>query len=329
VEAKTTTKTRARIGFVLRLVPLCFLAVVLWRERPWAVRVSPNAPWAVTLTILINLAVFLPIKAARWRLALVAPPPFGQVLAATVEGLLANAAIGFGSGDLVRAARLRPQRGQLAVDYACTWAERGAEMLAFGLLVFVAALTTRLGTLALGFSGLLVGGYAALLTGGRFLVPRLGRWPRVQGALAAGLAASTPRRVAAMALLSLGGWAVEIVMLALFQSAFHLPVSLATSVLTLIGINAAIAIPTLPGNFGTFEAGVVMALVMCGAPRDVAVSYALAYHLTHVIPVAVVATAVYLVRSRGHFHSEPPAMSPEGRSPPALDAMDPDQGSRR
>jgi len=28
----------------------------------------------------------------------------------------------------------------------------------------------------------------------------------------------------------------------------------------------------LPGNFGTFEAGATMALVMCGAPRDVASS---------------------------------------------------------
>jgi uncharacterized membrane protein YbhN (UPF0104 family) len=305
MEAKKRPLTRARVGLVLRVVPLCLLAVILWRERPWAVRVSPNAPWAVTASILINFVVFLPIKAARWRLALVAPPPFGQVLAATVEGLLANAAIGFGSGDLVRAARLRREQGQLAVDYACTWAERGAEALAFALLILVAGLTTRLGTTALIVSGATVAGYAALLTGGRFLVPRLGRWPRVQRALAAGLAASTPRRVAAMAALSVVGWGSEMVMLALFQSAFHLPVSYTTALLTLIGINAAIAIPTLPGNFGTFEAGAVMALVSCGAARDVAVSYALAYHLTHVIPVAVVATAVYLVRSRGAVPTVP------------------------
>jgi uncharacterized membrane protein YbhN (UPF0104 family) len=297
MEAKTGARTRARVGIVLRLLPLCLLGAVLWREKPWAVRVSPNAPWAVTASILINFVVFLPIKAARWRLALIAPPPFRQVLAATVEGLLANAAIGFGSGDLVRAARLRGQQGQLAVDYACTWAERGAEALAFALLIFVAGLTTRLGTTALAVSGATVAGYAALLTGGRLVVPRLGRWPRVQRALAASLAASTPRRVAAMAALSVVGWGSEIVMLVLFQSAFHLPLSYTTALLTLIGINAAIAIPTLPGNFGTFEAGAVMALVSCGTPRDVAVSYALAYHLTHVIPVAVVAAGVYLVRS--------------------------------
>jgi len=65
-----------------------------------------------------------------------------------------------------------------------------------------------------------------------------------------------------------------------------------------VGLNAAIVIPTLPGNFGTFEAGVATALILCGAPRDVAVSYAVTYHLSHVLPVAVVATALFLYRSR-------------------------------
>jgi hypothetical protein len=262
-------------------------------------------------TILLNFAVYLPVKALRWRVALNQPPSFRQVLAATLEGLLANAAIGFGIGDLVRSARLRRHQVQLAVDYACTWAERGAEVLALALLIFVTALVTKLGTLALVLSGLAVAAYVALLGAGRFLVPRLGRWPRVQRPLSAGLQASTPRRVAAMAALSLLGWGSEIVMLVLFQGAFHLELSFRTALLTVVGINAAIVIPTLPGNFGTFEAGATMALLMCGAPRDVAVLYALTYHLTHVIPVAVVATAVYLVRSRRYKTT--PARTSTGR----------------
>jgi uncharacterized membrane protein YbhN (UPF0104 family) len=280
----------------LRLLPLALLAVVLWREKPWAVPLSSTAPWAVAASILLNFAVFVPLKAARWRLALIDPPPYRQVLAATLEGLLANAAIGFGSGDVVRAARLRADRGQMAVDYACTWAERGAEALALAVLLFVAALVGNLGTLALALSGAAVIAYLAVLRGGRALAPRLGRWPRLQRALAAGVQASTPRRVAAMAALSLAGWAAELVMLMLFQTAFHLEPSLRTALLTLVGINAAIVIPAVPGNFGTFEAGVTMALVLCGAPRDVAVLYAVTYHLSHVVPVAVVASAVYVTR---------------------------------
>src|SRR5262249_37175143 len=159
-----------------------------------------------------------------------------------------NAAIGFGSGDLVRSARLR--EGNLAIDYASSWAERGAEALVLALLIFVTALVTNLGTPALVLSGLIAAGYLALLAAGRALVPRLARGPRAQRARARGREASPPRRVAAMTALSLLGWSVEIAMLLLFQRAFGLPLSLGTALLTLVGINAAIAIPAAPGNFG-------------------------------------------------------------------------------
>lgn len=287
-----------RTKTLLRSLPLCLLAVVLWREKPWRVQLSSGMPWAMAGTIFLNFFGYLPLKAARWRVALSDPPPFRRVLAATIEGLLANAAIGFGSGDVVRSARLREDTQKLTVDYACTWAERGAEVLALAVLVFITALVMKLGAVALIFSALVTVGYLVLLVAGHWLSPRLGRWPRVQHAFSAGLSASTPRRVLAMAALSLCGWGVELLMLLMFQSAFHLGPSFYLALLTLVGINAAIVIPTLPGNFGTFEAGATMALVMGGAARDVAVLYALTYHLTHVIPVALVATTVYVVRSR-------------------------------
>jgi uncharacterized membrane protein YbhN (UPF0104 family) len=283
----------------LRFVPLGLLAVVLLREKPWTVSLAAGAPFTVAAAILINVAFSLPMRAARWRIALVDPPPFREVLAATTEGLLASAALGFGSGDVVRAARLQRGDGRrFAVDYGCTWAERGAEALALALLVFVAALVADLGPVALALAGLGVAIYAMALAAGRFVVPRLGGWPRVQRALASGLEASTPRRVAAISALALLGWSVEIVMLLLFQQAFGIPTSVATALVTLVGIQAAIAIPAVPGRFGIYEAGVAGALVLCGTPRDVALSYAVTFHLSHVVPVAIVATAVFLYRSR-------------------------------
>ena len=281
---------------LLRWLPLGLLAAVLWREQPWTASIAAPAGWAVAAAIVLNFAISLPLKAARWRIALPDPPPFREALAATLEGLLAGAAIGFGSGDLVRAARLRRGRA-LAADYASTWAERGAEAFALALLVFVTALFTHLGALALALSGLVAVGYVALLACGRALLPRLGGWPRTERALSAALRASSPARVAAIVALSWLGWANELVMLVLFQRGFDLEPSLRTAVLTLVGINAAIAIPAAPGNFGTFEAGAALALCAAGVPRAVALSYALTYHLTHVVPVAVVATVVYLVRS--------------------------------
>lgn len=207
-----------------------------------------------------------------------------------------RAALGGADGD---ASTLPMSKiNQFAIDYGCTWAERGAEILALALLVFVTALVADLGAVALAISGLAVAGYLALLATGRALVPRLQRRPRVQRALAAGLSASTPRRVAMMATLSLLGWSVELVMLMLFQRAFGLPLRPSTALLTLVAINAAIAIPTMPGHFGTYEAGIVAVLVLSGARRDVAVSYALVFHLSHVVPVAVVASAIVLYRTR-------------------------------
>src|SRR5262245_47787249 len=150
---------RQRLKTVLRGLPLCLLAVVLWREKPWTVELTARAPWALIMSILLNFVVLVPLKAARWRVALNDPPPFRQVLAATLEGFLANAAIGFGSGDVVRAARLGPRvdaarlrraesvaggigdpsrvpefGSQIAVDYAATLAERGAEVFALAIL---------------------------------------------------------------------------------------------------------------------------------------------------------------------------------------------------
>ena len=330
------SERRVRWATALRALPLVFLGVVLWREKPWTVQLAAGAPATVAAAIALNLIVFLPLKAARWRVALTDPPPFRRILAATLEGLLANAALGLGSGDLVRAARLRsPDHaatppagaasteastegagassgrtgdGRLGIDYASTWAERGAEVLALAVLVFVTALATQLGPLALWLSGATAGAYVAALAAGPTVAARLGRWPRIKRAFEAGLRASTPGRIAAMAGLSLLGWASELGMLLLFQTAFHLAPSLRTAVLTLVGINAAIVIPSVPGNFGTFEAGASMALIMGGAPRDVAVSYALTYHLSHVVPVTLIATAVYFVRS--HLRYRTPAARP-------------------
>jgi uncharacterized membrane protein YbhN (UPF0104 family) len=289
----------------LRLAPLALLALVLWREKPWAVPMAEGARWAVAAAILLNLMVSLPVKAARWRVALTDPPPFPAVLAATLEGLLASAAIGFGSGDVVRSARLRERAGRMALDYACAWAERGAEVLALAVLVLVGALVTDLGTWAVVSALTAVAVYAAVIAAGHRFVPRLARWPRVQHAFSAGLQASTPRRVAAMVALSLLGWSCEVAMLVLFQGAFGLQASFGMALLTLVGINVAIAIPAAPGHFGTYEAGAAAALVLCGAPRDVAVSYAVSFHLSHVVPVAAVATAVYLYRSSRRYRTTP------------------------
>ena len=216
--------------------------------------------------------------------------------AATLEGLLAGAAIGFGSGDLVRAARLRRGR-ELGADYASTWAERGAEVFALALLVFVTALVTRLGTLALVISGLAA---VALRRAARLRASagpparRLAAQPARAVVGAAGVVAREGCRHRRAVVAGVGERSGDAGPVPARLSSRAEPANRGAHP---VGINAAIAIPAAPGNFGTFEAGAALALCAAGAPRDLALSYALTYHLTHVVPVAVVATVVYLVRS--------------------------------
>jgi uncharacterized membrane protein YbhN (UPF0104 family) len=57
----------------------------------------------------------------------------------------------------------------------------------------------------------------------------------------------------------------------------------------LLGVNAALLIPATPGNFGTLEAGAVVALGLLGVPRPVAMAGALLYHAVQLVPLVAVA----------------------------------------
>jgi uncharacterized membrane protein YbhN (UPF0104 family) len=281
----------------LRLLPAVLLAVVLYREKPWA-RQWPSISWlAVAEMCAINFGIYLPMKAWRWKVALAAPPRFGALYASLLEGLLVSTAVGFGSGDIVRSARLRGT-ANFTADYGATMAERGAELVAVAILLLLGGTIAHLGWPAnLGALACLVV-YAVGLAFGRQLLPRLGRWPKLAAGISAGLDASTPKRVIGMTLLSLAGWLSEVGILMIGLHAFGLPASAATALLVLLGINVAIVVPGPPANFGTFEAGVVAALGIAGVGVDRALLFGLGYHLIMTIPTALAGAAIFLARGR-------------------------------
>jgi uncharacterized membrane protein YbhN (UPF0104 family) len=281
----------------LRLLPAVLLAVVLYREKPWARPWPAISMGALAAMCAINFAIYLPIKALRWKVALAAPPRFVALLASMLEGLLVSTAVGFGSGDVVRSARLRGT-ASFTVDYGATMAERGAELVAVAILMFLGGTVANLGWPANlgGLACLLV--YLVALVFGRQILPRLARWPRLAAGVAAGLDASTPGRVLAMTALSLAGWLSEVGILMIGLQAFGLPSSAATALLVLLGINVAIVVPGPPANFGTFEAGVIAALGIVHVPVDRALLFGLGYHLILTIPTALVGAVVFAVRGR-------------------------------
>ena len=50
-----------------------------------------------------------------------------------------------------------------------------------------------------------------------------------------------------------------------------------------------ISVQLTPGFLGQFEAAIVAALALYGVPRDVASSYAIAYHADHFLPSSCLA----------------------------------------
>jgi uncharacterized membrane protein YbhN (UPF0104 family) len=147
-------------------------------------------------------------------------------------------------------------------------------------------------------AALIVVAYALVWVFGRRLAAKLAawRWPRVAHGLSSALDALTPLKIAWITLLAILGWAVEVVMLMLTLSAFGLPADAGTATIILIGINAAVALPGPPANIGTFEAGIVAAMYWQGLKGPTVLAFAVTYHLLNVLPVASLASVVFLYR---------------------------------
>jgi uncharacterized membrane protein YbhN (UPF0104 family) len=70
----------------------------------------------------------------------------------------------------------------------------------------------------------------------------------------------------------------------------------------LLGVNAALLVPMTPGNFGTLEAGAVLALRLLGVPGPTGTAAALLYHAVQLVPLLGLAavdapTTLGIVRS--------------------------------
>jgi uncharacterized membrane protein YbhN (UPF0104 family) len=57
--------------------------------------------------------------------------------------------------------------------------------------------------------------------------------------------------------------------------------------LILLSVNAAILLPSTPGQIGVLEAGAVVALTAAGVAPEPALAFALIYHAVHLVPSTV------------------------------------------
>jgi uncharacterized protein (TIRG00374 family) len=104
-----------------------------------------------------------------------------------------------------------------------------------------------------------------------------------------GLAAARDRRALGSSFaLSLAAWGVELLVVVLSLEAVGLRLSLSASLLVLLAVNVALALPlTPPGNFGTLELGAVVALMGLGVGKEHALVFAVCYHVLQVGPIGL------------------------------------------
>jgi len=96
-----------------------------------------------------------------------------------------------------------------------------------------------------------------------------------------------PGRLLGVLIWSLVLWGVNALGFYLGFLAFNIPVAY-TGALLLQGLLVlGVSIPSTPGFFGPFEAVIVAVLALYGIPRDLAFSYALAFHLTTFVPITL------------------------------------------
>jgi hypothetical protein len=302
-------------------------AAVLVASMAWAFHdVSPAAVWSsmsvaepgwLALAAGLNLFVLL-FQSARW-LALIRPLAprvrLAEAFKSTVVGYAISSVVPARAGEIARIEWLGRYTGLSRLSVL------GSVLLdqlvnAAGLLVGVALLplfvTVPLWMRQSGWFALVlfvvgVVVVAALRraasTPDGALSERLSRLPlrmvttalaRVRHGL---LACGEPRALFYSLGASLVAWGFEINVTALSVRAVGLHVPIVASIVVLIAVNLALAVPFAPpGNLGTLELGATLALLEFGIKKEQALAFALCYHFLQVIPIGIIG---FLVMSRG------------------------------
>jgi uncharacterized membrane protein YbhN (UPF0104 family) len=98
-----------------------------------------------------------------------------------------------------------------------------------------------------------------------------------------------PRTLALAFAVCLGAWLFDLGTLWASLHAVGLREGFGAAAFVLLAINAAVLVPTTPGNLGTLEASAVLALEALHVPRAPALAFALVYHGVQLLPLLVFA----------------------------------------
>lgn len=272
---------------------------------------------APLLAAVVLATLTFPLRLIRWRLLLRGDRgqayPAGPLWHAVALGFMANNVLPLRAGELVRAYAASRLAG---IRFATVLSSIAVERIFDGLTV-VALLSLALLTPDLPASisvggvsvahvaqmGGVVGGVALLVAilfltaplAAERLVRRVLPWQRLADRIVGlieeirqGLIVlRTPARLLAVLFWSLVLWLGNALAFYVGFWSFDIPVSYAGALLLQGLLVLGISIPSTPGFFGPFEAVIVAVLGLYGVPRDLAFSYAIAYHLASFVPITL------------------------------------------
>lgn len=307
-------------------------AVLLWWTLR---DVSPTAVWEVlrhssvpmfALAVVVNLSIF-PLRARRWRTILepvAGRIPFGPLWRSTAIGIMMNNVFPLRAGEFARAFALTREVPRVAIttSFGSLAVDRIFDAIAIFGFMFVAMLDPTFP------SGISVGGRTVPQLAGGGIVAVLGvlaisfamvmQHERVMAMVGAIAGKVTPKHRDTLVRIvghGLGGlavlkdgkrflavlwwaalhWFVQALSLYLGFRAVGIDVPFSAA-LFLQGIQAiGVAIPSSPGFFGVFETASIIGLDVYGVPKELAVSWALGFHILTFIPITVIG-AVYFAR---------------------------------
>ncbi len=296
----------ALLAWVLKDVSL----TDLWQQ-------ARNASLGLIVASALTSTVMFALRVVRWRLIL-EPDRGGRIAAGPLWhsitiGFLANNVLPFRAGELIRGLcvnRLAPVK--LSAALSSLVVERLFDGIAIIVLLFVGLLTaglpvsaevagirvTALATrLSLFLAVILLACAVMLAWPGlahrliRTVIPNRALAERAENlfvGIRAGLSSlASPVRILAVLFWSVLMWAINGVSFYLGYLAFGIPVGLGGALLQQSVLAVGIAAPSSPGYVGVFEGAIKAVLALFGVESSKAVAFALTYHISTFIPLAI------------------------------------------
>lgn len=315
---------RGALGFLLSAAFLWWTLREVSLAQVWGVLRESSLPLFI-LSAAVATIIF-PLRAMRWRVILdpvASNISFGALWRSTAIGMMVNNVVPARAGELARAYALTKEdrRVSFTAAFASLAVDRIVDAVTVVILLVVAMFVsafppgttisgqpiTRLAALAaivaLGALGALVA--MALFPAFVFRVydvlmgrvsPRLApRGRHLLDSFISGLGAlRSPGRFAqvmawAFAMWLCNGLAFWIGFLAV---GIHAPFTAALFLMGVIAIG--VALPSSPGFFGVFEAAALAGLTLYGVQSDLAVSWALGFHLLSFLPITLIGLYYFL-----------------------------------